>query len=257
MNKFNRRKFLYANKKFYLILSILIFLIFSFLIIYFQKNLFFKSINSFIIALSNNYEYQYTTLSINGLNNVDKSFVDEKLKKYYKSSIFLLPLDKISNEIQNNNWIKSVKLSTNYKNTLYIKIEEYEPIAIYKFNKRSFYIDKKGKIIEEIKNKLSNNNFLIFSGQSSNINAINIITILENINFLNNFKIKNINYIEKRRWDIILTNDTKLMLSEEYPEKSIKNFIDIEKNLSKNEFNNIKLFDLRNLEKTIIKYNYD
>ncbi len=53
----------------------------------------------------------------------------------------------------------------------------------------------------------------------------------------------------------MLQNDIKLMLSENNPEHSLQNFIDIEKKLSKIEMNNIKHFDLRNIKKTIIQYN--
>ena len=44
------------------------------------------------------------------------------------------------------------------------------------------------------------------------------------------------------------------MLSETDPKKSLENFIKIEKNLSKAELNNIKIFDLRNISKTLLEY---
>ena len=44
------------------------------------------------------------------------------------------------------------------------------------------------------------------------------------------------------------------MLSESVPEVSLQNFSLIEKNLSETDLNNIKSIDLRNINKTIIKY---
>ncbi len=64
-------------------------------------------------------------------------------------------------------------------------------------------------------------------------------------------------FVEKRRWDIILKSKIKLMLSEKYPSQSIKNFMDIEKKLSKTDINNIEIIDLRNIDKTIITYKND
>ena len=58
--------------------------------------------------------------------------------------------------------------------------------------------------------------------------------------------------INKRRWDINLYSDVKLMLSEEDPNKSIKNFIMIQNKLTETDINNIKTYDLRNLNKTIL-----
>ena len=68
------------------------------------------------------------------------------------------------------------------------------------------------------------------------------------------FKINRIEYINKRRWNIYLKNNVKLMLSESFPKNSLKNFIDIEKKLSKTDMNNISNFDLRNIDKTLITY---
>ena len=62
----------------------------------------------------------------------------------------MLPLDKISKQIKENSWVKKVKLNTNYKNTLYVDILEYEPIGIYSFNNRYFYFDEIGKPFKDI-----------------------------------------------------------------------------------------------------------
>ena len=257
MNKLNRRKFIFFNKKIFILVSTICITIFIIFNIYSQKSFYFNSIIKIITKLSKNYEYQFTNFNVSGLNNVDRSFIKKKLKKYHNSSIFLLPLNEISNEIKNNNWIKNVKLSTNYKNTLYVDIDKYRPYAIYNFNDKLFYIDKNGKIIEQLKNNLNDNKFVIFFGKSSNLNANIILNELEESNFFNKFKVHNMIFVEKRRWDIILKSKIKLMLSEKYPSQSIKNFMDIEKNLSKTDINNIEIIDLRNIDKTIITYKND
>ena len=59
-------------------------------------------------------------------------------------------------------------------------------------------------------------------------------------------------FINKRRWDINLYSGVRLMLSEEDPNKSIQNFIMIQNKLSETDINNIKTYDLRNLNKTIL-----
>ena len=51
----------------------------------------------------------------------------------------------------------------------------------------------------------------------------NIINILENLNFQKKFNISYIEFIKNRRWDVILNENIKLMLSEDDP-KIIKEF---------------------------------
>ena len=82
--------------------------------------------------------------------------------------------------------------------------------------------------------------------------AVYLLQIL--IQFSQNLKyqIESLEFLNKRRWDINLYGDVKLMLSEEDPNKSIQNFIMIQNKLSETDINNIKTYDLRNLEKTIL-----
>ena len=256
MNKnLNRRKF-YLNKKFYFFCLIFFIILFFIYLIFTHKNYILKKAINSIENFSNNYEYQYIKKNIDGLSNVEKSYINNILKKYFKTSIFLLPLDKINDEIKENNWIKNVKLKTNYKDTLYINIEEYVPIGLYEYAQKLFYFDKNGKIIEEYNKNSSNDNsnLIIFSGKYSNLKAHAIMDILNETKFLNRYKIQSITYINNRRWNIYIYNNIKLMLSENNINKSILNFIDIEKNLSKDEINKIKYFDLRNINKTLIAY---
>ena len=98
---------------------------------------------------------------------------------------------------------------------------------------------------------------IVFSGQSSNLEAISIIKILNNLNFQQKFKISMINYINKRRWDILINDNLKLMLSETSPLISLKNFIKVLNNFSKKDLDNIKYIDLRNINRTLITYKND
>ena len=70
------------------------------------------------------------------------------------------------------------KIKTNYKDTLFVIVKEYRPLGIYKFNNKKFYFDINGKIIDEKNNNLNNDKFIIFTGQSSNLEARNIIEII-------------------------------------------------------------------------------
>ena len=255
IKKINRRKIFYLNKKkitylfFFLSLSTML------TITFYNKSVIYKYIHGSIENFSATFNYQYVNLNITGTKNVEKESIESKLQKYFKSSIFLLPLEKINEDLQDNNWIKSVKLKTNYKDTLNINIIEHKPFAIYSYNKKKFFFDINGKIIDQVKNNHDFDlNLLVFEGNSSNLNAKSIINVLQNLNFQKKFKITQLVFINKRRWNIFINNRNKLMLSETDPKKSLENFIKIEKNLSKAELNNIKIFDLRNISKTLLEY---
>ena len=256
IKKINRRNFFFINKKYQYIFFISIILITLTIIISYNKNYIFNRLKLSLELFSLNFNYQYTNLKVSGLNRIDYNFIEDKLKKYEKSSIFLLPLNKINKELKENNWIKNLELSTDYKNTLIVNIIEYEPLGIYEFNKKKFYFDKNGKIIDQaFKNTTNSKKLLIFYGNSSNLNAYSLIKIINDLKFQKKYNIKRIDLINKRRWNIILDNNIKLMLSENDPKLSLQNFIIIKNKLSQAEINNIKQVDLRDTNKTLITYN--
>ncbi len=252
MNNINRRRYVLSIKSLILICIFLFLIIFS-ILLYFNKNNLIQISKNTIQSFSENFQYQFLKFDISGLEKIELKFVEYKLQNYLGSSIFLLPLDQINDSIKENNWVKEIYLNTNYKDTLFIRIEEYKPIGIYFFNEKYFVFDENGKIIDQIYIKdFTNQSLLIFKGYSSHLKANSLINILKNNDFEKKYQIESLEFLNKRRWDINLYGDVKLMLSEEDPNTSIQNFIMIQNKLSETDINNIKKYDLRNLKKTIL-----
>ncbi len=251
----NKRKILIINKRNILVLFI-IFILF-FISIFINNNLpkLNMIINKNIVNFSEKFEYNLNYFQVEGLKILLDDDIIFKINKYKKTSIFLLPLKKISLLLKEISWIKNVKLSTNYKDTLYVNIEEYVPVGIYFFNGKNYYFDSSGKIIDEVSNKeIINQKLIFFYGQSSKKHANNL---LEDIKFETPSFHININhaiFISQRRWNLLLNNGIILKLEEKNPILSIKNYLKLKKNLSKDQINNIKVIDLRNFQKAIIEF---
>ena len=166
-----------------------------------------------------------------------------------------MPLNDISKKIRENPWIKSINISTNYKDILIININEFNPVGVFLFNETYYYFNNKGKIIDLLdENLLLNDEFIIFSGQLSNINAISLLEILNQSDLIFLDKIINAKYIGKRRWNLILDNGILLKLSEKNPKASLQNYSKLRKNLNNNELNSIKAIDLIDYQKAIIQF---
>ncbi len=252
MNNINRRRYVISFRSFTYFCISLFLIIFSFLL-YFYKNNLIETSKNIIQSFSENFQYQFTKYDISGLEKIELKFVEDKLQNYLGSSIFLLPLDQINFSINENSWVKEIYLNTNYKDTLFIRIEEYKPIGIYLFNEKYFVFDKNGKIIDQIYlTDFTDHSLLIFKGNSSNLKANSLISILKNNNFEKKYQIESLEYVNNRRWNINLNSNIKLLLSEEDPNKSIQNFIMIKNKLSETDINNIQTYDLRDLKKTIL-----
>ena len=145
---FNKKKInlLFVAKiiKYFIIFFLIIFL--SYLIYDDLKNK--KRYKNIVQEFSENFNYQFKIYEVNTLYRIDKNEISKIINKYLDESIFLIPLNNISNSIHNLKWVKAVNLSTNLKNKIKIEIVEYQPIGLYAFNNQFFYFSKEGKIID-------------------------------------------------------------------------------------------------------------
>ena len=204
-----------------------------------------------IQGISETYNYKLKNVEINSLQRVNKFEVNNIVNKYFNKSIFLLPLKEISNSINQLSWVKDVNLSTNFNNKLIIEIFEYKPIGLLFYNNQLFYFSKDGEIIDKFKEEINNNLIIFYGNQVSKVayNFLNIINKTETVNM-----IKEVYYINERRWDVKLNNNIVLNLSEINIEESLKNYTKLIKKINNSDIIKIKNIDLRVIEKAIISF---
>jgi len=247
----NKKKISFlTNQKFLRYIFIAIILCLFFVYIYYELIKKDKFI-TFIQDISEKNNYQLKNVEINSLKRINKSDVNDIINQYYNQSIFLLPLEEISNSISQLSWVKDVNLSTNFNNRLNVEIFEYEPIGLLLYNNQLFYFSKNGKIIDKFREGI-NKSFIIFYGNQASREAYNFLNIINKTETLN--MIKEGYYINGRRWDVRLHNNILLNLSEINIEDSLKNYMKLIKKFNNSDIIKIKSIDLRDSEKAIISF---
>ena len=248
-NILNRRR-----KKIYFptILILLFFLIIVIYIFLFYDQKIFKQFNSIIENYSDKYQYSLLVVNINGLNNINEDEILNLIKPYKDSSIFLIPIKKIAKKISQNNWVKSINIQSNYKDTIIINIDESKPIGIYTTGIQNILFSDDLKILENIANNEKRFSALIkFEGKNS---------IHESIKLIDSFPDDFIQYVDKaflinqRRWDLELKNSILLKLPENNIKEALENYKKIYINFSNEELIEIESIDLRMKQKIILKY---
>lgn len=248
-NILNRRR-----KKIYFptILILLFFLIIVIYIFLFYDQKIFKQFNSIIENYSDKYQYSLSVVNINGLNNINEDEILNLIKPYKDSSIFLIPIKKIAKKISQNNWVKSINIQSNYKDTIEINIDESKPIGIYTTGIQNILFSDDLKILENIANNEKRFSALIkFEGKNS---------IHESIKLIDSFPDDFQQYVDKaflinqRRWDIELKNSILLKLPENNIKEALENYKKIYINFSNEELIEIESIDLRMKKNIILKY---
>ncbi len=251
-NNYNKKKISFISK-FKLVKYLLIFLTLILVSFYIYDYFIEKKIYKEIIQeFSNKNNFVLASYETNKLLRVDKSEVSKIMNKYFGKSIFLIPLKNLSNEISELNWVKSVNLSNNFKNKINVEILEYEPIGLFLFNDKIYYFSKEGKIIDQLKE--NDENFIIFSGKNALNHAVNLLDIIKSLQSSQLDNIREAHFINDRRWNLKISNDLLISLSEKNIESSLISFIKLLNQLDESEILLIKSIDLRNHDKAIINF---
>ena len=250
---FNKKKINYLPNikivKYIILFTIFIILTFIIYDELIKKNRF----KDLIQEISQKFNYQFKIYEVNTLLRVDKKEISIIINKYLDQSIFLIPLNEISQSIHQLKWVKNVNLSTNLKNKIKVQIYEYKPIGLFSFNNQIFYFSEEGKIIEKY-NKNIKEKFIVFYGNKVLEKSKYFLKILDEIKNTELSNIKEAYYINERRWNIKLTNGIIVYLSEKNIETSLRNYIKLIDKLKESKIYSIKSIDLRNNEKAIISF---
>ena len=199
---------------------------------------------------SKKYDYLFTEVEINGLNNISDFEINQYFEKYYNKSIFVIPIKEISQKIQKNNWIELVKLKNDFKNKISIYIKEFEPIAVLFNGKNYLFISNSGRVIdfadeEEIAK------YIILEGENAILEAPKFVQSIPNPLKSMIFKAE---YINNRRWNIYTKENLKIQLPEIGYKKAMNFFINMHGDLNSSDVTNIEYIDLRISDKAIIKF---
>jgi len=247
-NKFiNKKKFFFFNVNLIIVIILTCFIFFIF--VKFQNiiNVSIKSIEFF----SNKYNYNLSKIEINNLDNIERDDILIYLKPYKNKSIFLVPLNKITENIKQITWVKNIKIKNDFKNTLYLSVDEEEPLGVYVNNNQNILFSKNLIILEIIKNDEKYFNLIRFYGKNSIYKSKKLISDLENFSLSD---VKSAIFIENRRWNLKLKNLITLKLPENNIKKAFANYKKIYANLSNKELKDMESIDLRIKNQAIIKY---
>ena len=211
--------------------------------------LFVTSKNKFIEKISLNNDLKLKEIHVIGRNNLNPKLLLSTANVFYDTPILSINLQNIQKKIYDLGWIKNVVVERRMPNTLLIRIEEYEPLALLQKNNEHFVIASNGnKIIQS--NGLFN--YLpVVMGEEAEFQAAKTLSILSSEPSLFH-QVWAISFISKRRWDVYLRSGVKIKLPEKNPEEVWSKLAEIDRNNSIIS-RDIHSIDLRHPEKLIIE----
>ena len=251
-SRLNKKKInLFSIIQYFFLILLSTLFIYLFFFVY-QSQIINKIFINYVEKFSLNYEYLLKQVNVNKLKNIKNFEIEKYFNDYKNTSIFLIPINEISDLLIKNKWVDKVSIKSDYKNTIDVEVIETIPIGIYYDDDNNYFFDKNGSIIDSVNLEIIKyNNLIIFSGADCLPNAK---FFLESIPLHLKNRVKEAIYINFRRWDIQLKNGLYLKLSENNISESFFKYDKIYKNISNNELREIESLDLRIPKQAIIKF---
>jgi cell division protein FtsQ len=229
----------------------LFFLLYSllFIIVFYFSVRTFEGTGSFFNKVSLNSGYGLKIINISGNKIIQHDEIYNLVEHHIDMNTFTIPISQIKKDLEKISWCKSAIVIKKLPDKLIIQVLEYQPFAI--LNESEIITNDFYSIIQY--NKLAHSSFNLLRINSNNIyQARKFIKIIMKTLPIQMFsKIKSVDYISNRRWNIIFANNLLVKLPENNLSTTLQSLIKIyQKHESFNE--NLNIIDLRLREKVFI-----
>ena len=172
-------------------------------------------------SLINN-SFQIKHVIIEGSKKSDKSEIENDIIKF-SGNIIDSNFDSIKKLVESKEWVKRTSIKKVLPSTLIINVIENDPYAIYFSEGKSFLIDLDGSIISEINIDNYDDDLIFVKGENSPESLEELIKDIT-IAFPDlTQNLKELELIEKRRWNLKLNNKLLVKLPDENIRQSLKN----------------------------------
>lgn len=188
------------------------------------------------------------------INGTEKTNPDELRQILTPNLNNLVSFDKdhAKSLLEQVGWVKRASIKKIYPNTLIINIIETDPFAIYYDNQNNYLIDIDGQIISSNPDINVYKNLLIVRGEDAKTKLNEIIKEI-NIYFPDvRNRINELEFIEKRRWNLFLSGNLLIKLPDTEIKESLNNLKKLFEDKQVLESNIIEV-DLRIKGRAVIK----
>lgn len=171
-----------------------------------------SSLHSGFIEQSAKAGLKVDDILVRGRNRLDAEYLLAAIDVRKGDPILSLKPQNIHKRIERISWIDSASVQLRYPDTLYIEVQEREPLALWHKDNDIALIDRKGIVLTR-DHLHKYKNYPIVTGEEANKNAFGLLQMIEAEPDLMK-RIKAAAFIGQRRWDLKLNNGIILHLPE-------------------------------------------
>ena len=194
--------------------------------------------------LSTNLKIEEIIIENNSI--LQNTTIKKSLSKLYETNLFTLNKKKISDELQELNFVDSFAVKKIYPNKLKIRIFEKKPIAIIHHKDEKKYFTNKAELIDFTEIEKFKQLPLVFGDREK----FKILYLNLKKNKFPLDSIKKFYLFETNRWDLVTKKNQTIRLPAKDYIQSLENFIFLK---DQDNFQKYKIFDYRINQQLILK----
>lgn len=141
--------------------------------------------------------------------------------------LFSINLSETKERLEGISWIKAVSVERRFPDTLFIRISEKEPVALWQSQAKVYLVDRDGELMETNQSH-QYKELLFITGEEAPLYVGQLIVLLDKFPELK-FRVTAATHLRSTRWDIKLDGKVDVKLPEKEADRALAHLIDLEK----------------------------
>ncbi|OJW50352.1 MAG: hypothetical protein BGO67_00295 [Alphaproteobacteria bacterium 41-28] len=187
---------------------------------------------------------------VEGRIRTDKSQILKKLGFERGTPLLSINLSEAKAKLEEISWVNAVCVERRFPDTLYIRISEKKPVAIWQDHAKTYLVDQDGELVET-KEVHKYKGLLLVAGDQAPRHLGKLIALLEKFPEIK-YHVTAATHLRSTRWDIRLDGKIDVKLPEKEAERALKFLLNLEKHYHVME-QEIVTIDLRLPDQLILR----
>lgn len=164
---------------------------------------------------------------VEGRIRTDKSHILKTLGLERGKPLFSVALSEAKTKLEEISWVNAVCIERRFPDTLFIRISEKDPVALWQNHGKTYLVDRDGEVME-ISDAYKYKELLRVTGEQAPRHLGSLIALLEKFPEIKS-RVTAATHLRSSRWDIRLDGKIDVKLPEKEAERALVYLLDIEK----------------------------
>lgn len=186
---------------------------------------------------------------VEGRMRTDKSKILKVLELERGKPLLSINLSDAKAKLESLSWVKAACIERRFPDTLFIRISEKEPVALWQNQGKTYLVDRDGEQVE-IKEAHKFKELLLVTGHQAFRYVGDLVALLEKFPEIK-ARVTAATHLRSTRWDIRLDGKVDVKLPEKEAERALSFLLDLEKHYHLAE--QVMTIDMRLSEQLILR----